>query len=134
MVRLSKRAEYGLIAIRHIAAKHGTDVVTAKEISTLYGISFDLLAKVMQKMTKAGLLCSTQGMHGGYVLSRPPEEIPVSAVIHAIEGTTPAITQCIAEGLQSCTVADVCTIRSPLSKVQANIEMAFDSLMLSQIV
>lgn len=134
MVRLSKRAEYGLIAIRHIAASHGPEVVTAKEISTIYKISFDLLAKVMQKMARAGLLASTQGMHGGYALSKPADQIPVSAIIHAIEGNTPAITQCIAEGHASCTVSDVCTIKSPLSKVQANIEHAFNTLTLSQIV
>ena len=134
MVRLSKRSEYGLIAIRHIAAKHDTELVTAKEISTIYGISFDLLAKVMQKLAKAGLLASTQGMHGGYTLSRSPADIPVSTIIHAIDGTSPAITQCIAEGADSCTVSSVCTIKSPLSKVQANIEQAFNRLSLLEIV
>ncbi len=132
MVRLSKRAEYGLIAIRHIAAHH--DVVTAKEISTLYGIPFELLAKVLQKMAKGGLLVSHQGVHGGYSLARPASEIVVSSIIHAIEGTTPTIAQCMAEGAESCTVFTVCTIKSPLGKVQANIERAFSAMTLSEIV
>ncbi len=132
MVRLSKKAEYGLIAIRHIAAQR--DVLTAKEISTLYGIPFELLAKVLQKMTKAGLLVSHQGVHGGYALARPASEIPVATIIHAIEGTTPTIAQCMAEGAESCTVFTVCTIKSPLGKVQANIERAFSAMTLSEIV
>ncbi|MGA9119608.1 MAG: Rrf2 family transcriptional regulator [Bacteroidota bacterium] len=132
MVRLSKRAEYGLIAIRHVASQ--TNVVTAKEIATLYGIPYELLAKVLQKMTKAGLLVSQQGVHGGYVLGRPATEIPVSAIIRAIEGTTPTIAQCMAEGAGSCMVFTVCTIKSPLGKVQANIERAFSTMRLSEIV
>ncbi len=134
MVRLSKKAEYGLIAIRHIAAQRQSGVVTAKEISSIYGIPFELLAKVLQKMARAGLLYSHQGVHGGYTLARPPEEIAVSTIIHAIEGTTPSITQCMAEGADSCMVFTVCTIKSPLSKVQANIERAFSTMTLSEIV
>ena len=134
MVRLSKKAEYGLIAIRHIAAQHQSGVVTAKEISTLYGISFELLAKVMQKMARAGLLFSHQGVHGGYTLAKPPAEIAVASIIQSIEGTTPVIAQCMAEGADTCTVFTVCTIKSPLSKVQANIERAFSSMTLLEIV
>jgi len=132
MVRLSKRSEYGLIAIRHIAAHR--EVLAAKEIATLYGIPFDLLAKVLQKMARNGLLISHQGVRGGYTLARPASEIPVSAIIHAIEGTAPAIAQCMAEGAETCTVFTVCTIKSPLGKVQANIERAFSAMTLAEIV
>ncbi|HTX99282.1 MAG TPA: Rrf2 family transcriptional regulator [Bacteroidota bacterium] len=132
MVRLSKRAEYGLIAIRHVAAQR--DVVTAKEISALYGIPYELLAKVLQKLVKGGLLMSHQGVHGGYTLARPASEIAVSTIIHAIEGTAPMIAQCMAEGADSCTVFTVCTIKSPLGKVQANIEQAFSAMTLAEIV
>ncbi len=134
MVRLSKKVEYGLIAIRHIAANTTAGVVTAKEIADAYGIPFELLAKVLQRLTKAGLVYSHQGVRGGYSLARRPEEIPVSLIIHAIEGTAPVIAQCMADGPESCGVFTTCTIKSPLTKVQANIERAFSSLMLSEIV
>jgi len=134
MVRLSKRVEYGLIAIRHIAASRTGDVVTAKEVAEAYGIPFELLAKVLQKLTKAGLVYSHQGVRGGYTLARRPEDLPVSLIIHAIEGTAPVIAQCMADGPESCNVFSTCTIKTPLSKVQANIEQAFNSMMLSEIV
>jgi Rrf2 family protein len=126
--------EYGLIAIRHIAAHGGVDVVTAKEIAEIYHIPFELLAKVLQKMARTGLLMSHQGMRGGYSLAKNPSEIPVALIIHAIEGTTPMIAQCMSDGADSCGVFTVCTIKSPLSKVQANIERAFNSMTLSEIV
>jgi len=134
MVRLSKKVEYGLIAIRHIATKSAGEVVAAKEIADTYGIPYELLSKVLQKMTKAGLIASHQGMRGGYTLAKNPAEIPVSLIINVIEGTRPAIVQCMSEGPQMCTVFTVCTIKSPLTKVQASIERAFSTMTLLEIV
>ncbi len=134
MVRLSKRVEYGLIAIRDIASRNGGDLVTAKEISDRYGIPYDLLAKVLQRLSKAGLITSHQGVRGGYALAVDPREVQVSTIIHAIEGTTPVIAQCLSDGPASCDVFSVCTIKSPLTKVQANIERAFRTMTLAEIV
>ena len=134
MIRLSKKVEYGLIAIRHIATKPAGEIVTAKELADTYGIPYELLSKVLQKLTKSGLITSHQGMRGGYALAKPPVEIPVSLIISAIEGTRQAIVQCLSEGPQTCNVFTVCTIKSPLTKVQANIERAFSTMNLSEIV
>ncbi|MEK9137017.1 MAG: Rrf2 family transcriptional regulator [Bacteroidota bacterium] len=134
MVRLSKRVEYGLIALRHVAARSNGHIVTAREIADAYHISHELVAKVLQKMAKAGLIVSHQGVYGGYTLARNPNDITVSRIINVIEGTMPMIAQCMVEGPASCGVFDVCTIKSPLQKVQANIERAFNSMTLSEIV
>jgi Rrf2 family protein len=134
VVRLSKKVEYGLIALQHMAAARTAPAVTARELADRYGIPYDLLAKVLQLLARAGVIISTQGVRGGYALARDPAEIPVSHIIRVIEGTAPAITQCISEGPESCGVFSVCTIKSPLLKVQANIERAFDSMTLAEIV
>ena len=134
MVRLSKKVEYGLIAIRHIAAGRDGSVVTAREIAGAYSIPFELLSKVLQRLTKAGLIVSHQGVRGGYSLARRPDAIPVAAIINAVEGSKTAIARCMAEGPESCEVFQVCTIKSPLLKVQSNIERAFASMTLAEIV
>ncbi len=134
MVRLSKKVEYGLIAIRHIATRTRGDVVTAKEIADCYQIPYELLAKVLQKLSRSGLITSQQGMRGGYTLEKNPHEVSVSMIIGAIEGTNMGIAQCMTDGPDSCEVFKVCTIKSPLSKVQANIENAFNNMTLAQIV
>ncbi len=134
MVRLSKKVEYGLIAIRHIATCRPGDVVTAKEIADKYHIPYELLAKVLQKLSRSGLITSQQGMRGGYTLTKNPAEVSVSMIIGAIEGTNMGIAQCMTDGPDSCEVFKVCTIKSPLSKVQANIENAFNNMTLAQIV
>ena len=134
MVRLSKKVEYGLIAIRYIATQSNGNVVTAKEIAELHRIPYEMLAKVLQKLTKAGLIISHHGVHGGYRLAKNPGDVRVSSIISAIEGATPMIAQCMVEGPESCVVYPVCTIKSPLTKVQASIDRTFDTMMLSEIV
>lgn len=135
MVRLSKRVEYGLIAMRHLAdARTRNDIVTAKEIADRYGIPFDMLAKVLQRLSKASLIVSHQGVRGGYSIALDPRRVQISSIINAIEGTPPVIAQCLADGPASCEVFDVCTIKSPLTKVQANIEQAFTNMTLAEIV
>jgi len=134
MVRLSKKVEYGLIALRHMAARSPHDIVTAKELADQYRIPYDLLAKVLQRLGKAGLVNSHQGVRGGYTLARDPGQIQISTIILAIEGSAPAIAQCLVDGPNKCEVFDACTIKSPLTKVQANIEHAFESMTLSEIV
>jgi len=134
VVRLSKKVEYGLIAIRHIATQTPGTVVTAKEIAQIYGIPYEMLAKVLQKLTREGLIMSFHGMRGGYGLATTPDKVMVSAIINAIEGTTPMIVQCLADGPDSCTIFPVCTIKSPLTRVQENIELAFSRMTLAEIV
>lgn len=122
------------MALRHFAATRNGPAVTAREIADRYGIPYDLLAKVLQRLARSGIIHSTQGVRGGYALARDPGEIPVSHIIRVIEGTAPAIAQCISDGPESCGVFDACTIKSPLLKVQANIERAFDAMTLAEIV
>jgi Rrf2 family protein len=134
VVRLSKRVEYGLIAIRYIALRAAGDVVTAKEIADKHQIPYELVAKVLQRLSRAGLIVSQQGVHGGYALAKNPNEVTISSIINAIEGNPPAIAQCMTDGPESCEVFSNCTIKSPLTKVQANIDQAFKSMTLAEIV
>lgn len=134
MVRLSKKTEYGLIALRHMAARPSGEIVTAKEVADRYGIPYELLAKVLQRLGKSGLISSHQGVRGGYSLTKDPREMPVSSIIYAIEGTAPVIAQCLSDGPGSCDVFNACTIKLPLTKVQANIERAFHNMTLFEIV
>jgi Rrf2 family protein len=134
MLKLSKRVEYGLIAIRHIAAAEPGRITTAKEIADHYKIPYELLAKVMQRLAKKGLIVSHQGVYGGYTLANGAGERSISVIIHAIEDHLPAITQCIAESPDSCSIYDNCTIKNPLGKIQLNIEHVFQTMKLSEIV
>lgn len=133
MLKLSKKVEYGLIAIRHIASVNN-QISTVKEISEKYTIPGDVLAKVMQKLTKGKLIASHQGAMGGYTLARRADEISVMDVISVIEGSQVGIAQCFAEEPSNCSIYTNCTIKNPLGKIQHNLEHVFNSMKVSEIV
>ncbi|MGA9117109.1 MAG: Rrf2 family transcriptional regulator [Bacteroidota bacterium] len=134
MVRLSKRVEYALIALRHIASQADGGTVTAREISLRCGIPHDLTAKVLQRLARSNLVVSHQGSRGGYRMRLRPEQVPVSLVISSIEGETPSLTRCMTDGPGGCEVFGLCTIREPLGRVQAGLERAFGTMTLAEIL
>ncbi len=134
MFQLSKKVEYGLIAIRYMAMKPFGEVFTAKELAERHGIPYELLAKVLQKLAKGGIIYSHQGVKGGYALARRPNEITVSSVIRIIEGERPMIAECYVDGPESCYLFGNCTIRRPLGKIQRNINQVFDKMTVKEIV
>jgi len=134
MLQLSKRVEYGLIALRQMAMKPRGTVFTAKELAKEYELPYELLAKVLQKLARAGIIRSLQGVRGGYSLARRPEEVTVSTVIRVIEESKPMVAECYTEGPASCYLFDVCTIRRPLGKLQRNLNVLFDGMTVSEII
>src|SRR5919205_471380 len=89
MLRLSKKSDYALMAMKHLALRgdRGANASSsAREIAELYDIPIELLAKVLQRLVRGGLLASQQGTRGGYQLARRPTLISVADVIQAIDG------------------------------------------------
>jgi Rrf2 family protein len=135
MFQLSKKVEYALIAIRHMATHSNGQIYTTKEIAERYHIPYELLAKVMQKLAKEKFIASYQGVHGGYTLQKHPNTITVSSVINAIEGKSILpIIQCEAETPDNCCIHDTCTIKDPLVKLQGNINKVFEQMTIMELV
>ena len=81
MLRLSKKADYALIAMKHLALREGQGSASAREIAEQYAIPVELMAKVLQRLARRGLLSSQQGTRGGYQLAgiRRPFRSPTSS-------------------------------------------------------
>src|SRR5258705_5350372 len=86
MLRLSKKADDALTAMKHVAPRGDRGSSSAREIAGLYDIPIELMAKVLQRLVRRGLLASYQGTRGGYQLARVPTQISFADVIQAIEG------------------------------------------------
>ena len=131
MLRFSKKADYGLMAMTHLAteASHGT--ASAREIAERYGIPIELLAKVLQQLTRHGLLASHMGIHGGYHVARPTAAISVAEVIEAIDGPL-AITAC-GPADERCDQFSKCNVRDPLWRVKDRIVRVLQTLSLSEM-
>ena len=134
MLKLSKKTEYALLAVKYMALKNNCNCITAKEISNGYNIPYELLSKILQKLTKKNIIVSYQGVKGGYSLVRNANDITLSDVISAIESIQ--ITNCMKENgsKKDCARFDCCQIRNPLSKVQTEIDRVFKQTTISQIL
>ena len=131
MLKLSKKADYGLIAVKHLAA-HGADgACSASGISEAVGISAPLMAKVLQKLARAGLVVSRHGSGGGYQLARDPRKISAFEVIDAIDGPL-MITSCVTSH-GNCDQSNTCTVREPLRKVNESILQVLRAVSISQM-
>ena len=133
MFKLSKKVEYGLIAVKHIAAQSAGDILTAKEISDKYDIPYELLSKVLQRLAKEKIIVSHQGVKGGYTLSVNPDDLKISNLIEAIDGPQ-HITECMSGRYELCSQYETCIIKGPLTKLQSNINGVFNKLTLSEII
>lgn len=121
MLRLTKRTEYGLIALVHLVDQEG--VVSAREIYESYPVPKRLIAEVLKDLGRADLVASQRGASGGYSLARDPDDITLGQVVAALEGA-PTLTSCeslapAANG--ECTVEPSCPIRSPIHRIRERI-------------
>lgn len=123
MLKLTKKADYGLIALKHLAeaATREGDVVacSTKEIADAYDIPQEALAKILQRLAKAGMLISHHGINGGYALARSSKTITAFEVIKAIDGQL-FLTSCSTHKGE-CHQSSKCNVKEPLRKVNDSI-------------
>src|SRR3982750_3373138 len=131
MLKLTKKADYGLMAMKHLAEQAHNGSCSAKDVADAYGIPQEALAKILQRLVKAGLLKSLHGMNGGYTLARDARTISAFEVIRAIDGPL-FITSCITVRGE-CGQSDRCNIREPLRKVNESIEAVLQRIKISHM-
>ena len=131
MLRLSKKADYALMAMKHLAMRPDAPSASAREIAEQYDIPIELMAKVLQRLVRTGLLVSTQGTRGGYTLSRPSGAISVADVIQAIDGPF-TVTACSTEK-NDCEQYGKCSIRDPLWQIRERIVGALGTVTIAEM-
>ena len=132
MLRLTKKADYGLMALKYLAENGDRTSVSAKDIAEAYHIPPQLLAKILQRLAKVGILQSHAGMNGGYSLLKNSREISAFEVIHAIDGPL-FITSC-GPSHSGCDLTDSCTIKEPLARVNDSISGLLRSISIADLV
>ena len=131
MLRLSKKADYALLAMRHLAANAEDGALSARELAEAYDIPAELLAKVLQRLVRGNLLESQQGIRGGYGLARSAALISVADVIGAIDGPF-TVTAC-SEDDQTCDQYSKCNIRDPLWRIKDRIVSALAATSVAEL-
>jgi len=131
MLRLSKKTDYGLLALNYLASEAPAGVASARVIAEKYEIPVELLAKVMQQMARSGLVAAQKGAHGGYKLGREASTITLADIVEAIDGPL-AITAC-GRNDDPCDQYGSCTVRDPLWKVKDRILSVLQSTTLAEM-
>jgi len=131
MLKLTKKADYGLIALKHLTVVRPRSA-SAKEIADRYGVPVPVLSKVLQKLARAGFLASEHGTNGGYRLAGDPAAISALDVVRAIDGPV-FLTACFTESGEDCEHQDRCNIRDPLRRVHDGILGLLANLSMSEL-
>lgn len=131
MLRLSKKTDYALLAMRHLAANADRGAVSARELAETYDIPAELLAKVLQKLVKGKLLESQQGIRGGYALARSAASMSVADVIQAVDG--PLMVTACSDTDHSCDQYAKCNIRDPLWRLKDRIVATLTSTSVAEL-
>jgi len=135
MLKLSRKSEYGIIALKFMLHQGPATLSSAREIATRFKIPEPLMAKILQKLVKAGLIMSTQGVRGGYVLAMPPEKITIARIVEIIEGPV-GIVDCVVSG-EECQCAQfeggVCNIDESFARIQMEFKNFLDGISLADL-
>jgi len=131
MFKLSKKADYGLIAVKHLAMHRQQHACSASEIAEEYGISATLMAKVLQKLAHRFLVVAKHGSSGGYQLAKDPSQISALEVISAIDGPV-LITSCVTSH-GNCDATERCSVKEPLRRVNESILNVLGAVSIAQL-
>lgn len=133
MFKSNKKLGYALIALKHMFNKHQGELTSAKELSEHYKIPFDAISRVLQTMTRAGLLRSEQGIHGGYIIQKDFALVSFLDLIQIIMGSA-NVTHCMSHKECDCALTKTCNIVSPIEWLNARLKSFYATVTLKQLL
>jgi Rrf2 family protein len=135
MIRFSTRGEYGIRMMMDLARHYGQGPQPLSEIARHEAISATYLEQLVGRLRKAGLVTSHHGAHGGYELTRPPQEMTVGEVMRVLEGPiSPQICATEGESEILCERQYFCGANLVWERVRDSVAQALDSLTLADLI
>ena len=134
-MRITTWAEYGLICALHLAKRRDDGPVTGRDIAAREKLPADYVEQIMLRLRRAGIVNSTRGARGGYVLGKDPSEISVRDVINASELATFDL-HCVSHPVdeQRCDASHECSIRPVWMLLQQKIDGVLEGVRLSDLL
>jgi FeS assembly SUF system regulator len=130
MLRISKLTDYATVLLATLAADPER-VQTATGLAERTRIAGPTVSKLMKQLHRAALVSSTRGLHGGYQLARPANQISAAAILDALEGPL-ALTDC-AVGHGQCGIEDGCRVGRSWQRLNVAIRRSLSEVTLSQL-
>ncbi len=118
-VIFSRQCEYALQAVLYLALKPGEEMTSIKELTSKLEIPYHFLGKILQDLTRKGLLKSLKGPTGGFALGMHPEEITLFHIVEAIDGA--GFTRSCVLGFPECSGENPCAVHEKWSSLRDGI-------------
>jgi FeS assembly SUF system regulator len=131
MIRVSRMADYGVVAMTHVA-RHPTVLHTAASVSEQTGVPLPSASKILKQLARSGILTSHRGAKGGYALSRTPENISVAELVAAVDGPI-SLADCLDGPSGTCELESFCSVRGPWQKISDAIRVALEEVSLADM-
>ncbi len=130
MLKITRKVEYALIALRHMQLKQSEELTSTKEIATRYGVPQQLLAKTLQHMARDGILEAVQGSAGGYRVATNLDKISMKDFFEKLEGPL-GIMDCYFDS--DCIQIGSCNIRVPIQRINDNMRNLFSQMSVQEV-
>lgn len=137
MLRVSTKGEYGVRIMVDLARHYGgrprslTDISQAESLPLAY---LEQLIKLLRE-SEPPLVTSTRGAHGGYKLTRAPEQISMGEIVRVLEGPiAPMICATEGEMSQVCNFLDLCRTRYLWARVRDAVAQTLDLMTLAELM
>jgi FeS assembly SUF system regulator len=130
MLRISKLTDYATVILAALAHEPQR-LQTAASLAAHTHIGAATVSKLLKQLQRAGLVTSSRGSHGGYVLARAPSEISAAAILDALEGPL-TLTECSA-GAGRCGIENSCRVGRSWQRMNLAIRRSLREVSLSQL-
>tara|TARA_Y100000590_G_scaffold123248_1_gene141131 strand:+ start:1893 stop:2333 length:441 start_codon:yes stop_codon:yes gene_type:complete len=133
-MKLTSKGRYAVMAMADLAKNNAKRPTSLTEISLRQGISLSFLEQLFLKLKKNNLVLSARGPHGGYVLSKSPEEIKLSNIINAVDEKIKTV-KCKKESKKGCNGKSIkCITHDLWDDLETHINSFFEKNTLKDIV
>ena len=134
MIKLSTKGRYGTRLMLNLARHYvvGKEAIILKSVSDDEEISIRYLEQIIIPLKISKLVKSIRGAGGGYILARPPAEIRISDILHALEGTC-CLVDCV-EDEDYCDRIDTCATHDVWDKASSLLHDYFEKTTLKDLM
>ena len=133
-MKLNSKARYAVMALADLAKNNAKEPTSLTEISLRQGISIDYLEQLFSKLKKSNLVLSARGPSGGYVLSKPPDEIKLLSIISAVDEKIKTV-KCRKESRKGCNSKSIkCITHNLWDDLENHINKFFENNTLNDIL
>jgi len=132
-MRLTRECNYAFVVLVFLAERERGRVISCAELADLLSMPYDFLAKILQKLSHAGLIESKHGPSGGYYLARNPAEIAFTDVFRAMDDPV-RLVECVEPDSCHCPRLSVCAIIEAMRTVHRKIIAGLDRVTIVDLI